>query len=62
MNPCVVCLCSVLEDDIWNLYWTQSDRAGKRGRVCPLHRSAAGSQRGLMGKDPTMEIRSILDA
>lgn len=26
---CVVCLCSVLEDDIRNLDWTQSDRAGR---------------------------------
>lgn len=57
---CVVCLFSVLEDDIWNLYWTQSDRAGKR--ACLLDRSAAGNQLGLMGKDPIMEIRSILDA
>lgn len=27
---CVVCLCSVSEvDQIWNLDWTQSDRAGR---------------------------------
>lgn len=33
-SMCVVCLCSVLEDDIWNLYLTQSDGAGKGGCVC----------------------------